>query len=158
STGLAGQLVVACGPFAAAGELFDRKLDLAVFHSFEFAWVQQKHPELRPFMVAVNSQRSVCAYVLVRKEDSTLASFADLKGKDFSVPKRTREHCRLFLERTCQADSPCTVKDYFNRVVASENVETALDDLCLGKVQAALVDTIGLEFYKDLKPGCFARL
>ncbi len=37
-------------------------------------------------------------------------------------------------------------------------MESALDDVVRGKYPAALVDTSGLEFYKDLKPGVFARL
>src|SRR4029079_10371007 len=102
-------------------------------------------------------QHSVTAYVLVRK-DCEATSFGDLKGKDFSLPKRTKEHCRLFVERTCLDGGQCGSKTYFNQVVSSASVEAALDDLCRGKLHAVVVDSIGLEFYKDLKPGCFSRL
>ncbi len=157
TTGVGGELVVVNDAFTVGQQLADHTLQLAVLHSFEFGWVQQKHPQLRPLMVAVNSQGSVSAYVLVRK-DSELTLFAELKGKEFSLPKRTREHTRLYLEHQCHDDGSCGSRDFFGHVVGSANVETALDDLCQGKVQAAVVDAIGLEFYKDLKPGCFARL
>jgi ABC-type phosphate/phosphonate transport system substrate-binding protein len=157
TTGLNGALVAGGDAFAVARQLSDGKLQLAVFHGHEFAWIQKKHPELRPLMVAINSQRSVCAYVLVRK-DCDAGSFADLKGKDLAIPKRTREHCLVYVERHCQDDGACGSKQFFGHVVRPANVETALDDLCQGKSQAVLVDSIGLEFYKDLKPGAFDRL
>jgi ABC-type phosphate/phosphonate transport system substrate-binding protein len=157
ATGMSGELVVGVDALAVARDLVEKKLQLAVFHSFEFGWVQQKHPELRPLMVAVNSQRSVSAYVYVR-DDSSFKSFAELKGRDFALPKKTREHCRIFVEQQCHSDAACGSKAFFGQVVRSPNVETAMDDLCLGKVDAAVVDAIGVEFYKDLKPGCFDRL
>ena len=157
TTGLKGELVISGDAFATADALSANKLQLGVFHSFEYGWVREKHPELKPLMVAINAQRAVSAHVLVRK-DSTLTSFADLKGKEFSLPKRTREPCRLYIEHHCKADGACGSKEFFSHVVASANVETALDDLCRGTVEAAVVDSLGLEFYKDLKPGCFARL
>jgi ABC-type phosphate/phosphonate transport system substrate-binding protein len=157
TTGLCGELIVGGDAFAVARQLCEGKFQLAVFHGHEFAWVQQKHPELQPLMVAVNTQRSVRAYVLALK-DGPVQSFADLKGKEFAVPRRTREHCRVYLARECKDDGHCAPKEFFGRVVCPANVETALDELCLEKVDAVLVDSIGLEFYKDLKPGCFDRL
>jgi ABC-type phosphate/phosphonate transport system substrate-binding protein len=157
ATGFPGELTPGGDVYAVAKKLSAGDLHLAVFHGFEFAWAQQRHPELKPLMVAVNAQREVRAYVLVRK-DSDAATLADLKGKDLSIPKRSREHCRLFVERHTGDGTGCDMKDFYGHVVASANVETGLDELCQGKVQAAVVDTLGLEFYKDLKPGCFARL
>jgi ABC-type phosphate/phosphonate transport system substrate-binding protein len=157
TTGLGGELVIAGDAFVTARELCDGKLQLGVFHSFEFGWVQQKHPELRPLMVAINSQRAVSAHVLVR-QDSSYASFADLKGKEISLPKRTREHCRVYIQRQCHVDGGCATKEFFSHIEPSANVETGLDDLCKDKFAAAVVDSLGLEFYKSLKPGCFARL
>jgi ABC-type phosphate/phosphonate transport system substrate-binding protein len=108
-------------------------------------------------MLAVNTQSKVTAHVFVRK-DSGIEKFADLKGKEFAVPGKTKEHCHLFVERHCKGDAACAPKQFFGSMVPAKNVETALDDLCHGKVDAVVVDAIGLEFYKDLKPGCFAKL
>ena len=157
STGLCGELAVGADAFSVARDLSGGKLQLGVFHGFEFAWVQQKHPELKPLMIAVNSERTVTAYLLVRKEGAP-DSFAGLRGKELGMPKGTKEHCRLYLDRICRGDATCATKDYFAHIVSSANVETALDDLCLGKFDAVIVDSICMEFYKDLKPGCFNRL
>jgi len=117
----------------------------------------KKHPEIKALMIAVHAQYPVSAYVLVPGA-SAATCFADLKGKDFSVPRRTKEHCRVFVERHCQGDGVCASMDYFSHIVNSANVETALDDLFAGKFDAAIVDSIGLDFYKELQPGRFNKL
>src|SRR5579859_6652689 len=127
TTGMGGELVISGDALATARELSDGKLQLGVFHSFEFGWVQEKHPELRPLMVAINSQRAVSAHVLVRG-DSSYTAFADLKGKEISVPKRTREHCRVYIQRQCQVDGGCGTREFFSHIEPSSNVETGLDE------------------------------
>jgi ABC-type phosphate/phosphonate transport system substrate-binding protein len=156
ATGLGGQLVVGGDAFEVAEKLQVGDLHLAVFHGFEFAWVRQKHPELKPLTIAVNKHHQVQAFVLTRK-DSPATTFADLKGKDVSLPRRSREHCRLYLRQRSHDAGQCTPQVFFKQVIASTNVETALDDLVDGKHDAAVVDSLGIEFYRDLKPGCFAR-
>ena len=156
TAGINGELIIGADAFAVARDLSANKVQLGVFHGHEFAWVQQKHPELKGLMIAVHAQHQVSAYVLVPCT-STAVTFADLKGKDFSVPRRTKEHCRVFVERHCQGDGTCGSKEYFSHIVNSANVETALDDLFAGKFDAAIVDSIGLEFYKELQPGRFSK-
>lgn len=143
-------------PLAVARRLSENKLQLAVLHGIEFAWAQEKYADLQPLMIAIRAQRDFCAYVLVHK-DSAPASFADLKGKNIAVPKRTTEGCRLFLDRLCRRNGTKRPADFFAHVVHPADVETVLDNLARGKYPAALVDTNGLDFYKDLKPGVFAR-
>lgn len=157
TAGINGELIIGPDAFAVGRDLSANKVQLGVFHGHEFAWVQHKHPEIKALMIAVHAQYPVSAYVLVPSA-SAATCFADLKGKDFSVPRRTKEHCRVFVERHCQGDGICASKDYFGHIVNSANVETALDDLCAGKFDAAIVDSIGLEFYKELQPGRFNKL
>src|SRR5262249_17052256 len=52
-TGLNGKAIVAGDAFNVARGLDEKKFHLGVFPGFEFAWVQQKHPHLRPLMIAV---------------------------------------------------------------------------------------------------------
>ncbi len=155
-TGLRGTLVVGGDALALGKQLDQNQVQLGVFHGIEFAWAQVKYPELRPLMVAVNRQRELYANVVVR-EDSTAAGFADLKGQKLSLPRRSREHCHLFLNRLASAagGSPAT---FFSKIVQHANVEDALDDVLRGKVQAAVVDSVALECYEQVKPGCYARL
>jgi ABC-type phosphate/phosphonate transport system substrate-binding protein len=157
AAGLKGELVTGDDAFAVAKQLSGGTVQLAVFHGFEYAWVQQKHPQLRPFMVAVNSARPIQAYIVVKREQGA-ASFAALRGKNFAVPRRTKEHCRLFVAQQCQANAKDSAKTFFAQVSKPANVETALDDLGSGKFQATVVDANGLAFYRDLKPGRYARL
>jgi ABC-type phosphate/phosphonate transport system substrate-binding protein len=157
TSGMSGELVTGGDPMAVARQLCDGKLQFAVFHAFEYAWAKRKHNELQPLVVAVHARKSIRAHIVVRK-GAGASSFADLKGKDLAVAKRTEEDCRLFVDRECQSSGARGASDFFAHIVRPANVETALDELSEGKTHAVVVDTNGIEFYKDLKPGKFARL
>jgi ABC-type phosphate/phosphonate transport system substrate-binding protein len=155
-TGLDGQLVTVPDAFELGSRLQDDKVQLGVFHGFEFAWARQKFQDLRPLCIVINRQRNLYAYVMV-KEDSPVKNFADLKGKAVALPLRSREHCRLYLERLCAAAGQ-EPERFLGQTVTSAHVEAALDDVLRGKVQAAVVDGVSLECYRHVKPGCGARL
>lgn len=156
TSGLKSEPVTGGAPLAVARQLHENKLQLAVLHGFEFAWAQREYADLQPLMIAVRTHKDFCADVMVRK-DGGPASFADLKGKDLAVPKRTTEGCRLYIEQLCRQNGAQRPADFFAHIVHPTDVETGLDDLARGKFPAVVVDTNGLEFYKDLKPGVFAR-
>ena len=132
-------------------------MDLAVFHGFEFGWARQKYPELRALTIAVSKHRQVHAYLVVRA-DSDSKSIADLKGKDIGLPRKSKEHCRIFLERACADATHASGKNFFSQVIVSPNVDDALDDVLRGKLQAVIADGMALEEYEQFKPGCYARL
>ena len=107
-------------------------------------------------VIAINRQRNLHANIVVR-EDATFTSFANLKNKPISLPRRSREHCHLFLNKLCQ-EAGGTSATFFSQIVAHSNVEDALDDVLRGKVKAAVVDSVSMECYEQVKPGCYARL
>lgn len=156
-TGLEGKLKIGGEPLEVARALDEKKLGLGVFQGIEFAWARHHYPDLQPLMVAVYKQPKLHATLVVRK-DGPIASFADLRGKEISLPCRSKEHCRLFLERHCHECGMCVPQAYFGQVVRSLSTEDALDDLVLGKIHAAVIDKVSLDFYQYLKPGAFARL
>src|SRR5437764_8082936 len=99
-TGIPGQLQ-AGGDAAHLGQLLaEGHVDIGVFHGIEFGWARRKYPEFRPLMIAVNQSRLLQALVLVRA-DADPTELSDLKGKTLALPRCTREHCHLFLERRC---------------------------------------------------------
>lgn len=156
-TGVDGRVVLGGDPLNLGKELNDGKVDLAIFHGVEFAWAKQKYPKLRPLMCALTKYKHVHAHLVVRKETES-TNLTDLKGKTVSLPLRSREHCRLFLNRGCNECGCPTPQSFFGQVVATINTEKALDDLCLGKVDCVVLDTVAFETYQDIKPGCHARL
>ncbi len=155
-TGMSGQAVVAGDALNLAGLLNEGKVQLGVFHGVEFAWAQEKYPQLRPLVICINRQRNLKAH-LVTKHDSAVKCFQDLKGKSLSLPRRSREHCHLFLERECRGCGAAP-KDLFSEVIAHADVEEALDGVVSGKVAAAVVDGVSLESYEVLKPGNYSGL
>ncbi len=155
-TGLEGEIIPAGEALDLGKQLNDKSLQLGVFHGFEFAWVHQRYPDLKPLVIAINRHRLLKAYLVVRN-DNPAASFGDLKGKVISVPRRSREHCHLFLDREL-AKVPAVESEFFGKVVNHSSIEDALDDILRDKVQAVLVDGVALESYEQVKSGCFARL
>ena len=149
-TGVPGELVVGGDPFQLAKMLIDNEVQLGVFHGIEYGWVREKHPELQPLMIAVSKHQHVHCALIVRAS-SDAEEFADLEGGTLALPKGTREHTRLFLNKHCQA---CGHEQdtHFKKTTIPPTIEDALEDVVDGNVTAALVDEVGFEEYKRRKP------
>jgi ABC-type phosphate/phosphonate transport system substrate-binding protein len=155
-TGLDGQIQVGGDCYDIAKKLDESKIQLGVFHGVEFAWARAKFPELRPLLICVNEQRFLRALLVIRKDDPA-ASAADLYGKSIALPRLSREHCRLFLERRC-AKGGCHVEKSFPEVTAPSDVEDALDSVFEMQVAGAIVDAVALDGYSKRKPGRASKL
>jgi ABC-type phosphate/phosphonate transport system substrate-binding protein len=155
-TGMNGQLVTVPDWGVLGRQLHDKQVQLGVFHGIEFAWARQKYPDLRPLCIAINRDRNLYAF-LVTRDDNPARQLSDLKGKALALPRGSREHCRLFLERLCAAAGQ-TPEQFFAKISHQANVEMGLDDVLRGKVQAAVVDSVSLHCYETVKPGCYGRL
>src|SRR5262249_22966392 len=101
--------------------------------------------------------QNIRAHLVVRK-DNTIVDFHGIRGKDIAYPMKSKEHCRLFLERHCADCGQCEPKSFFNEVTRPYSNETAVDQVCAGTVAAAVVETVALDTYQASKPGCCARL
>jgi ABC-type phosphate/phosphonate transport system substrate-binding protein len=155
-TGMSGTLIVGGDAASLAKQLKDDEFQLAVFHGVEFAWVRQKYPNLKPLVIAVKGQRILHAHLLVN-QNSKITSFADLKGKTVAFPRKSREHCQVFLERRCQGCGQC-YKQFFGKVTTPSDSEDGIDDVVDGVVEAAIIDSVALDRYQGDKPERFARL
>jgi ABC-type phosphate/phosphonate transport system substrate-binding protein len=155
-TGVTGQVIAGGDADSLGQQLKDDQVQLGVFHGFELAWARTKIPELKPLLIAVNQQRFLRAVLVVRK-DSPASTAADLRGKPIALPRLSREHCRLFLERRCSRK--CGKADYAaHEVTAPGDVEDTLDAVVDSEVPAAVVDAIALASYSKSKPGRSAQL
>lgn len=154
-TGLIGRLESTTDPLTLAKQLQEKQLDVAIFHGFEFAWARQKYPQLQPLLVVGNPQ-PFQAHLIV----STASSFttpSDLKGKALALPRQSRAHLYLFLERRCVEEGK-EPKDYFSRMARPIDVTDALEMVLNNSVQAALVDHAQLEEYRNSQPGNSSRI
>ena len=151
-TGFTGNISDA-DPLALGNQLADDKVQLGVFHGFEFAWVKMQHPNLKPIILAVNTETSCKVHVIVR-DDSTANDLSDLKGTKIVIAQHTLEHCHLFLERKCGAPP----SKYFAEVSTPLNFEDALDSIVDGEADVILIDGASLATYTARKPGCAKHL
>src|SRR5262245_24160303 len=153
-TGVTGELVLLGDTAELGRELDAGRIQLAVFHGFEFAWERSRHPELRPLCIAVNQQQKLSAHLVVC-QNCQAKSAADLRGKVVALPRGSREHCRLFLNRRLARGERAEV---YYQVVTPPNVSLALEDVLNGKAEAAVVDGVSLETFKFLSPAQAAQL
>jgi ABC-type phosphate/phosphonate transport system substrate-binding protein len=129
---------------------------LGVYQNHEFAWAQERCPELKALAVGINSQRYPVACVVARR-DNGAAEFDGLKGQPFAFPVGGQPYLTLFVDRQCAA-SGGKPDAFFKSVTTSSETEDLLDDVVDGKINAAAVDATSLEAYKRRKPGRFAKL
>ncbi len=155
-TGIDGRPVIGGTALEVAKQLQDDKVQFAVFHGFEFAWAQEKYPELRPLVIAINRHRQLRA-MLVTRYDNASKTLEEFKGKKLALPQKSREHCHLYLEKLLRGCA-ATAKEFFAATVAHPNPEEALDDVLRKKVDVAVVDGVSLECYRRTKPGCYSGL
>jgi ABC-type phosphate/phosphonate transport system substrate-binding protein len=156
-TGLRAKVVTDADALELGERLEKGKLDLALFHGYEFAWAQQKYPRLKPLFLALN-HKAYRPVHLVTRADSKITRVEDLKGKPVSLPRRSVAQCYLFADSLCDRAGSCTADKYFGEVIEHDNVETGLDDVVRGKVDAAIVDSLMLEFYGSVKPAVMPLL
>jgi ABC-type phosphate/phosphonate transport system substrate-binding protein len=155
-TGLQGDVTAAGDAAFIATQLAEGKIDLAIFHGVEFGWARVKHADLRPLVIAVNGSRHLRAHVMAPK-DASLGGLIDLKGKQVALPKTNREHCRLYLERSCSLHGQLPA-EFFAATATPANAEDALDDVVDGLIPAVVVDGVAVDCYKRRKPARFERL
>jgi len=152
-TGFDSKIVRQKGWRELTKKMADGKLHLGVFQGDEFAWAREKHAKLQPLALGVNVDRYPVASVVTRR-DSKISRFADLRGKNITMPSSPPHFLRTFLYHQC-GKKP---EDFFAKMKYQENVEDALDDVVDGVVQAGVVERASLEAYRRRKPGRFKQL
>jgi ABC-type phosphate/phosphonate transport system substrate-binding protein len=148
-TGLAGEVVRGGDAFGLAKQLHEGNLQVGIFHGHEYAWAREKYPNLKPIVVCI-SQYPTLRAVLVVPEKSKATGNADLKGRKVAIPRDSRAHCRIYLERNCVEPGICPTKYY--RLSRPSETEDALDDIASGKLEGAVVDAAALERYRKAHP------
>ena len=139
-----------------ADKLAKKELQIGVFQGYEFAWAQEKIPELKPIMLAVKVHATPMAF-LITQRDNKATDFAGLEGQTLSIPVSSVSFPKLFVEREALAKGK-KLDAFFSKVTNPEESEDAIDDVVDGIVKATVIDQAGLEAYKRRKPGRFAKL
>ena len=154
TTSFTGEVEILDDPIELADKLKNKKLQLGVFHGFEFAWAQQKCDELVPLIVTLPPGGVVQGLIVVHI-DNPAKSVADLGNSGIGIPRGAKAHsiaylakARSGLEGDCAKPTPqikLTPEDILNAVASGEQ-------------KAALVDRCALDGYKMLQPGGFKAL
>jgi phosphonate transport system substrate-binding protein len=146
--GYDGDVEVVDDPFALCDKLKENKVQLGVFHGFEFAWAQQRCDDLVPLIVTCPPGGCVQAMVVVAA-DSPAKSVADLKG-EVLIPRGAKAHTLVYLDKLRDGLPADTAKPVAK---SDQTPEDVLNAVVAGKAAAALVDVGALDGYKVLNPG-----
>jgi ABC-type phosphate/phosphonate transport system substrate-binding protein len=152
-TGMKGSMEILPGYRELADGMKNGKIDLAVFHGYEYAWVKDT-PGMTPLVVAVPNCGTVQACLVVNK-DSKVKTPACLKGKSVLIPKGTKAHCTMFLDHI-RGSLPAADCCPANRNDLS--IEEALSAIGGARADAALVDISSLKALESNFPGCYRQL
>jgi ABC-type phosphate/phosphonate transport system substrate-binding protein len=152
--GYTGTVELLDDPLALADQLKDKKVQLGVFHGFEFAWAQQRCDDLVPLIVTQPPGGKVQAMVVVHKS-CPAKSVADLKDDGVHIPRGAKAHSLAFLDK-CR----CGLNDGTAKPTprVKQTPEEVLNAVAAGEAKAALVDACVLEGYQTLQPGAFKSL
>jgi ABC-type phosphate/phosphonate transport system substrate-binding protein len=154
--GFLGEVVVDHDARHLATQLKEDKVQLGVFHGFEFAWARERNPDLKPLLIAVNQQPFTRA-VLVVHNDNTAPDPTALRGKVLAVPRLAHDHCRMFLSRHCIRKG-MRVEQWFEKVATPTTACDALDDVANERASAAVVDDVDLATFRKEYPKTAAKL
>jgi ABC-type phosphate/phosphonate transport system substrate-binding protein len=153
--GLHGDMVVVPDYKALAEQLRDGKLEIGVFHGFEYAWIKDT-PGIVPLVVTHPTCGRVQACLVVHT-DCPAQGPQQLKGACIAIPRGCKAHCLLFLERL-RNDPAIPTGDCCPMKPAGQSAEEVLDAVVAGTCVAALVDIGTLQAYRELKPGLAQKL
>lgn len=155
-TGLGNKLLLLSDLETMRQRLSDGKLHFGLCHGFEFAWMQQKEPRLKALMVAAPAHRPLKAFVVVA-ESSKAKNVEDLRGRVIALPNGLHETARLFAARQCQCPAGAP-NGYYERVTSPVNSETALHEVFDRKIDAAIVDSSGMQCFAERYPARAKRV
>jgi ABC-type phosphate/phosphonate transport system substrate-binding protein len=156
--GMSGTMKI-CQDYAELAEdLKNGKVDIGVFHGFEFAWVKN-NPAFLPLVITNPSCGKVQACLVVNASCKA-KSPQQLKGACVGIPKGTKAHCTMFLkhlqDNTDIADGDCCPMPCKAREGLTPH--EVLGDVVSGKCEAALVDIAHYETYQRSWPGLGKQL
>lgn len=150
ATDLDGVLNTKLTAFEMGAKLDSKELQFGLFFAHELGWVMQKYPDVQPLLIAVNRGVSDSVHIIVHKK-SPAKSLADLAGKKIDIPAGTIEPSRLYLERMCLKTAGKPAAMFFGKIEQSTAQAAAMDAVARGLVDATVLETSALEFYKEVK-------
>ncbi|CAN5456048.1 hypothetical protein BH11PLA2_BH11PLA2_32060 [soil metagenome] len=149
TVGVTGDAILLKDSEELAAALNDKKVNVGVFHGFEFAWLKAKNPNLEPLLVAMPHGGRLQACLVV-PADSKVEKIADLNTDPIIVCKGTKAHCVVYLESLRKPLAANIAPPISKPTLVLDEV---LGEMCVGGHPAAIVDAGALEAYKNMNPG-----
>lgn len=159
-TGLGNDILKEKDWQSLAKTMVDGKAQLGVFQGYEYAWVQEKYPTIKPLAIAVNVDRYPTVFVIVKKNNAVKeGDFAGLQGQTLVMPTNAPRFVLLYLNRETQkaGKTPDTFFTKPEKPTQNDPID-AIDDVVDGKAQVTVIDLATINVYRKQKPGRFDML
>jgi ABC-type phosphate/phosphonate transport system substrate-binding protein len=155
-TGVRPEFSVLDEPGELARRIDSGELNFGVLHGIEYAWVRDRHPSVKPLVLACNGSEHLQAHLLVRS-DSAYESLSDLRSRRLIFPRRSMNHVHLFLHRVVEATG-AQPDDFFASIQTPLSVTDALEAVIEADADAVVVDGQALKFFREQQPVRSRRL
>jgi len=129
------------------------KIDLGVFHGFEYAWVKDI-PGLVPLVATIPNCGKVQACLVVNIK-SQAKEPKDLKGACVLIPDGSKGHCFMYLDHL---RSTIPAGDCSPAKSAGLTPERACGEVATGRAEVVLIDAGALIALENNFPGCYKQL
>lgn len=152
-TGLDGEMVQDTDALTVAKKVHDGDYHFGVLQGYEYAWAQEKYPDLKPLICSVYRPKKLTAVLIVRSEDKA-ESLRDLKGKKLVLASTLKDYPRLFLEK--QKAEQMSGGDFSTTKV--DNVHDGIHKVIGREADVTVADFASWNYFQKLYPGASKNL
>lgn len=145
-----GDFIMAKGVDGLVDGLRHGKLQMAVLHSWEYAWLKRLVPDMEPVLVAVNGTVVQRVHALVPKA-SPAQSLDDLNGKSLALARRSPQFVKFYVEHLQKPQERFKVRE-------EKDAEAGIEAVIDGMAEFTMVGTSAWKVYRDRKPVRAERL
>jgi ABC-type phosphate/phosphonate transport system substrate-binding protein len=133
-------------------ELKSGRIQMAIMHGIEYAWLRPELPETKPLLIAVADQPSLQT-VVVAAADQKVNVIEELKGQPFALAEVTPFHVQFYLRRTIKKEP-----GQFFQVHEAKGADDSLETVIAGKAKATAVSETAWNQFQENKPGRARKL
>lgn len=144
------------GPTVLGTRLQKQDIHLAIMTGIEYGWIHADFPELRPLVTAYTSDIRLNACILVPLE-SQVKNLSELRGQSIVLPRRLQHYPLLYLQQRI-LEQGAEPKQYFSKVLSSNDSDEAVEMVVEKKAASILVDMDSWNGYQERKPGRARKL
>jgi len=156
--GTAPQVIIYPDMQSMSAALRRGELEMVTMPSLEYLKLRKTIPLIPSFVAAANGGQGT-RFVIIARKDSSIRSFADLKGRALLLPSlASHDLCQLWLDVLMLKAGKGARGSYYSQVKDSPRMFNAIMGVFLRQADAAVVTRAALDAGRQLNPQLEAQL